>query len=136
MVLALLALATVVAGGIYWLGIGMDTTLPPLNTKDELSRPARPTIAVIPFEATFGTERDALLGRGLAADISGALTGFHELIVLYAENSDPLKPESVGPLDVSRYRLQGTVASQRGDVRVLVQLLDARNNRSLWAQKL
>jgi adenylate cyclase len=133
-VLALLALATVLAGGIYWLGIGMDTTLPPLNTKDELSRPARPTIAVIPFEATFGTERDALLGRGLAAEISGALTGFHELIVLYAENSDPLKLESVGPLDVSRYRLQGTVASQRGDVRVLVQLLDARNNRSLWAQ--
>ncbi len=133
-VLAFVALATVLAGGAYWLGIGRDATLPPLNTKDELSRPARPTIAVLPFEATFGTERDALLGRGLAADISGALTGFHELIVLYADNSDPAKPEFVGPLDVSRYRLQGTVATQRGDVRVLVQLLDARNNRSLWAQ--
>lgn len=133
-VLAFVALATLLAGGVYWLGIGEEATLPPLNTKDELSRPARPTIAVLPFEATFGTERDALLGRGLAADISGALTGFHELIVLYAENGDPLKPESVGPRDVSRYRLQGTVASQRGDVRVLVQLLDARNNRSLWAQ--
>ena len=132
-VLAFVAFATVLAGGAYWLGIGRDTTLPPLNTKDDLSRPARPTIAVLPFEATFGTERDALLGRGLAADISGALTGFHELIVLYTENSDQAKPESVGPLDVSRYRLQGTVASQRGDVRVLVQLLDARNNRSLWA---
>ncbi len=133
-VLAFVALATLLAGGVYWLGVGKDTTLPPLNTRDELSRPARPTIAVRPFEATFGTERDTLLGRGLAADISGALTGFHELIVLYAENSDALKPESVGPLDVSRYRLQGTVASQRGDVRVLVQLLDTRNNRSLWAQ--
>lgn len=134
LVLAFVALATVLAGGVYWFGIGGDTTLPPLNTKDELSRPARPTIAVLPFEATFGTERDILLGRGLAADISGALTGFHELIVLYAENSDTLKPEAVGPLDVSRYRLQGTVASQRGDLRVLVQLLDARNSRSLWAQ--
>jgi len=133
-VLAFVALATLLAGGVYWLGIGTDSTVPPLNTKDELSRPARPTIAVLPFEATFGTERDALLGRGLAAEISGALTGFHELIVLYAENSDRPKPESVGPLDVSRYRLQGTVASQRGDVRVLVQLMDARNNRSLWAQ--
>jgi TolB-like protein/Tfp pilus assembly protein PilF len=133
-VLGFVALATVLAGGVYWLGIGKDTTLPPLNTKDELSRPARPTIAVLPFEATFGTERDALLGRGLAADISGALTGFHELIVLYAEGGDQPNPESVGPLDVSRYRLQGRVASQRGDVRVLVQLLDARNNRSLWAQ--
>ncbi len=133
-VLAFVGLATILAGGVYWLGIGKDAALTPLNTKDELSRPARPTIAVLPFEATFGTERDALLGRGLAADISGALTGFHELIVLYAENGNSLKPGSVGPLDVSRYRLQGTVASQRGDVRVLVQLLDARNNRSLWAQ--
>lgn len=133
-VLAFVAFATFLASAVYWLDIGKYTSLPPLNTKDELSRPARPTVAVLPFEAVFGTERDALLGRGLAADISGALTGFHELIVLYADNSDPLKPASVGPLDVSRYRLQGTVASQRGDVRVLVQLLDARNNRSLWAQ--
>jgi TolB-like protein/Tfp pilus assembly protein PilF len=133
-VLALAGLATVLAGGAYWLGIGAGTSAPPLNAKAELSRPARPTIAVMPFEPIFGTERDALLGRGLAAEISGALTGFHELIVLYAESNDTLKAGSFGPVDVSRYRLQGTVASQRGDTRVLVQLLDARNNRSLWAQ--
>jgi TolB-like protein/Tfp pilus assembly protein PilF len=111
-----------------------DTKNPPMEVGAELARPARPTIAVLPFVAALGTERDGLLGRGLATEISAALTGFHELVVLYEDNPGTGHPGALDATDVSRYRLQGTIASQRGKVRVLVQLLDARNNRSLWAQ--
>jgi adenylate cyclase len=54
--------------------------------------------------------------------------------VLYEDEAGTGPPGALDATDVSRYRLQGTIASQRGTVRVLVQLLDARNNRSLWAQ--
>jgi adenylate cyclase len=111
-----------------------EANRPPAASPTELARPARPTIAVLPFVAAFGTERDGLLGRGLATEISAALTGFHELIVLYEDNAGTAHPDALNATDVSRYRLQGTIASQRGEVRILVQLLDARNNRSLWAQ--
>jgi len=131
---AAVVLLLVAGAGIYRWQIRQSPDEGPVDTRAELSRPARPTIAVLPFEAVFGTERDRLLGRGLATEISAALTGFHELVVLYADMGAASRPGSIDALDVSRYRLQGTVASQRGDVRILVQLLDARNNRSLWAQ--
>jgi TolB-like protein/Tfp pilus assembly protein PilF len=112
-----------------------DEAVPPMpDEASELIRPARPTVAVLPFEATLGGERDALLGRGLAADISAALTGFREIVVLYADAGPQAGPDRVDALDVSRYVLSGTVASQRGKLRVLVQLRDGRTNQSLWAQ--
>jgi adenylate cyclase len=135
LVAAAIAILLIGAGaGLSWLYLRPGTDEAAMSTQAELSRPARPTIAVLPFAAVFATERDELLGRGLAAEISVALTGFHELVVLYANTGGSGAPAGIGALDVSRYRLQGTVASQRGVVRVLVQLLDSRNNRSLWAQ--
>jgi adenylate cyclase len=127
-------LLIVTALGFSWLQPQPNVETPPVEVRTELVRPARPTIAVLPFVAAVGTERDGLLGRGLATEISAALTGFHELVVLYEDGAGTGQPGALDATDVSRYRLQGTIASQRGEVRILVQLLDARNNRSLWAQ--
>jgi len=134
-VVAAAAMLLVAAGAAFTrLPLRPEIKTAPVEIRAELARPARPAIAVLPLVAAFGTERDGLLGRGLATEISAALTGFHELVVLYEDQVGTRQPGALDATDVSRYRLQGTIASQRGKVRVLVQLLDARNNRSLWAQ--
>ncbi len=106
---------------------------------DEVSPPAKPSIAVLPFANLSGDEAQDIFCEGLALNIVANLGRFHELFVidrfstLAYRNRPVTSAEAARELSV-RYILEGSVQKAGDRIRVSVQLVDGAENRQLWAE--
>ena len=92
-----------------------------------------PTIAVLPFEASG--ERWSLIGRGLSADIAGAL-GRSAKIRVTAPGSAQRAAAGANPADVLgvRYVVAGTIQTEGDALRVSVRLTDHSDDTVIWSE--
>lgn len=95
----------------------------------------RPSVAVLPFGNRGGEDYFA---AGMSENIIAGLTRFRDLFVISAASSFALSGEELDPIQAGRrlgvaHVLRGSVLKSDGRVRVTVQLVDARNGRSVWA---
>src|SRR5438876_3643627 len=127
---ALLLLGTVIAGFL----IVSRRSTPSVPAKAEKS------IAVLPFENLSRDPDNAYFADGIQEEILSRLSKIADLKVISRTSTQPYKskpdnlPEIARQLGVANI-LEGTVQKAADQVRVNVQLINAKNDSHLWAEK-
>lgn len=134
MMRVLLAVFLVVAG--VWFGLARRTTTPEGVIT---SAPARPGLAVLPFEQ-IGAAEDAYIAAGLTDELMSQLAEVPELRVasrttVRAFADSALTPATLGQrLDV-RALVEGTVQHAGALLRVSTRLVDVKDGSTIWSQR-
>ena len=114
------------------------------QTDDERSPsysvPTKPSIAVLPFENMSAEPEHMYFAEGISEDIITELSKFRSLFVIARNTSFSFKGKSVDVKDVSkklgvRYIVEGSVRRSGNRMRITAQLIDASEDRHLWAER-
>jgi TolB-like protein len=100
----------------------------------------RPSIAVMPFKNLGGDPKEEYFGEGITEDIIGALAHNRSLLVIARHSTLPYRARHADVQHVAaelgvRYVLDGSVRRQMEKLRIAVDLIDAGQNRTIWAEK-
>jgi TolB-like protein/class 3 adenylate cyclase len=108
--------------------------------KVDLSADYRPSLAILPFRTSEAERTEAYFAEGMVDDIVRMLGGLKDLIVVsrsstigYAGAAPDLQKIS-RELNVS-YVLRGSVRRAEDQVRIAVELVDARTQLLIWADR-
>ena len=98
------------------------------------------SIAVLPFANMSGDPDQEFFADGLTEDIITALSRFRELLVISRNSTFVYKGKAVNVQDVARafsvqFVVEGSVRKIANRVRITVQLIDARTDRHVWAER-
>jgi adenylate cyclase len=115
-----------------------SASIPP-QQKPALPLPSIPSIAVLPFTNLSGDPGQEYFSDGLTDNVIINLSRLAGVFVIARNSSFSYKGKAVTVQQVGRELgvrtvLQGSVLRAGGRVRINVQLADAANNASLWAQ--
>lgn len=107
---------------------------------DELALPEKPSIAVLPFDNMSDSHEQEYFSDGISEDLTTALSRFDWLFVVARNSAFSYKGGSIDARKVGRelgvrYLLEGSVRRAGDRVRVNVQLIDAKNDRHVWAER-
>jgi TolB-like protein/class 3 adenylate cyclase len=119
----------------------MASAKPSVETAESLALPDKPSIAVLPFQNMSGDPEQEYFADGMVEDIITALSRFKSLLVIARNSSFTYKGKAVDIRQVGRdlgvrYVLEGSVRRAGGKVRITAQLIEAAQNKHLWAEKL
>jgi adenylate cyclase len=98
------------------------------------------SIAVLPFVNMSGDPDQEFFADGLTEDIITALSRFHELLVISRNSTFVYKGKAVNVQEVAKafgvhYVVEGSVRKIANRVRITVQLIDAKTDRHVWAER-
>jgi TolB-like protein/Tfp pilus assembly protein PilF len=105
-----------------------------------LALPDRPSIAVLPFQNMSGDPEQDYFADGIVEETITALSRFRQLFVI-ARNSTftykgrPTDVKQIGRELGVRYVLEGSVRRAANRVRITAQLIDAKTDGHLWANR-
>lgn len=116
------------------------TQMPAVNCEAMNVAPAKPSMAVLPFQNISGDPRQEFLADGLTEDIITGLSRQRWFSVVARSSSLAFKGEAIDVRKVARalgvrYVLVGSVRTAANRVRVTGQLIDAGNRTHLWADR-
>ncbi len=102
--------------------------------------PAKPSIAVLAFENMSNDPDQEFFADGVSEDIITLLSKFHSFFVIARNSSFSFKGQAFDVRDISqklgvRYIVEGSVRCAGKRVRITAQLIDAIENKHLWAEK-
>lgn len=105
-----------------------------------MALPAKPSIAVLPFQNMSGDPEQDYFADGMVEDIITALSRFRHLFVIARNSSFTYKGRAVNVKQVGdelgvRYVLEGSVRKAGGRVRITGQLIDCQTGAHLWAER-
>ena len=117
--------------------------VPPVSRADQsaaLELPAKPSIAVLPFENMSEDREQDYFADGLVEDIITALSRFKSLFVIARNSSFAYKGKTIDVKAVGRdlgvrYVLEGSVRRAGDRLRITGQLIDSTTGAQLWAEK-
>jgi adenylate cyclase len=112
----------------------------PASDKASLPAPDGPSIAVLPFTNMSGDAEQEFFADGLTEDILTALSRFREFLVISRNSTFVYKGKAVNIQEVAnalnvQYVVEGSVRKAGNRVRITVQLIDARKDRHIWAER-
>jgi len=112
----------------------------PPGEAERTARPAKPSIAVLPFVNLSADPGQEFFADGLAEDILTGLSRFRELFVISRNSTFRFKGRAVDIRAVARelgvqFILEGSVRRAGDNVRVSAQLIDADSDRHIWAER-
>lgn len=101
--------------------------------------PDKPSIVVLPFINMSSEPEQAFFSDGIVEDLITALSRFPWLFVISRNTSFSYKDESIQIRRIAeelgvRYVVEGSVRMSSTRLRVTVQLIDATNDRHVWAE--
>ena len=113
----------------------------PTTAAGELSLPAKPSIAVLPFQNLSGDPEQEYFADGVVEDIITGLSRIKWLFVIARNSSFTYKGKTVDVRQVGRelgvrYVLEGGVRKAGGRVRITAQLVEAGTGAHLWADRI
>jgi adenylate cyclase len=119
-------------------GLGTAAEQPP--SSPALPLPAKPSIAVLPFQNMSGDPEQDYFADGMVEEITTALSRIRWLFVIARNSSFTYKGQAIDVKQVGRelgvhYVLEGSVRKAAGRVRITVQLIDAATGTHLWADR-
>lgn len=125
---------------LYRLEQEHEAVLPRRFTQPHLSWNNRPSVAVMPFQNIGGDPKDEYFGEGITEDIIGALAVNRSLLVIARHSTLPYRDRKTDARQVAselgvRYILDGSVRRQAAQLRITVDLIDAGQNRTIWAER-
>jgi len=99
----------------------------------------RPAVAVLPFENRSGLEQDIYFTDGVHDEILGRLSGVSALKVISRTSVMSYRGSPKNVRDIAAELgvgavLEGAVQRAGDQVRIIVQLIDARSDAHLWSQ--
>jgi TolB-like protein len=102
--------------------------------------PDKPSVAVLPFVNMSGDPEQEYFSDGITEDIITELSRFRDLFVIARNSSFVYRGKAVNLRDVGRelgvrYVVEGSVRKAGARVRVSAQLIDAVNDRHIWAER-
>ena len=105
-----------------------------------LPLPDKPSIAVLPFVNMSEDPKQEYFSDGIAEEIITALSKTSKLFVIARTSSFKYKGKKVDVRTVGRelgvgYVLEGSVRKTGDKVRITAQLIDAKTNKHLWAER-
>jgi adenylate cyclase len=105
-----------------------------------LPLPDKPSIAVLPFVNMSGDPKQEYFSDGITEEIITALSKVPDLFVIARNSSFTYKGKPVLIPTVGRelgvqYVLEGSVRKSGDKVRITAQLIDAKTNKHLWAER-
>jgi TolB-like protein/cytochrome c-type biogenesis protein CcmH/NrfG len=106
----------------------------------ELELPSKPSIAVLPFNNMSNDSEQEFFADGISEDIITELSKFRTFFVIARNSSFAFKNESLTVRDVGRklgvrYVVEGSVRRAGNRVRITAQLIDAIDDKHLWAER-
>lgn len=116
------------------------TSTAPTLPEATLPLPSRPSVAVLPFVNLSGNPDQEFLADGITEDITTELSKFHTLFVIarnsaYAFKGQPHEAKQIGARLGVRYVVEGSVRRRGNRVRITAQLIDATEDKHIWAQR-
>jgi TolB-like protein len=132
--------ALVVAGAAFWIRPWAARVTTEGQTAGALSLPARPSIAVLPFENMSGDPEQTYFADGMTEDLITDLSKVAGLFVIARNSTFVYKGKSRDVREIARtlgvrYVLEGSVRRSGNDVRVNAQLIDATTGGHVWADR-
>ena len=105
-----------------------------------LPLPDNPSIAVLPFVNMSDDPKQEYFSDGITEEIITALSKIPKLFVIARQSSFTYKGKSISIPTVGRelgvqYVLEGSVRKAGDKVRITAQLIDAKTNLHLWAER-
>ena len=99
----------------------------------------RPSISILPFRNLSSDPEQAFFADGIVEDLTTALSRFSWLFVIARNSSFSFKGKEleIGQIATDlgvRYLVEGSVRSSASRLRVAVHLIDAENERHIWAE--
>jgi adenylate cyclase len=118
----------------------MDFDSPEPFVEEKLELPDKPSIAVLPFKNLSGDLGQEFFSDGFTEDIITTLAKIPRMFVIARESSFTFKGKSVKIQRIGRdlgvrYVLEGSIQKFGDQIRITVQLIDAKNGHHLWAEK-
>lgn len=106
----------------------------------DLTLPAKPSVAVLPFVNMSGDPAQEYFSDGVTEDIITNLSRFRSLFVTAGNSTFTYKGKSVDVRSVARdlgvrYVVEGSIRRVDNHVRVTAQLIDASSGTHIWADK-
>jgi TolB-like protein/Flp pilus assembly protein TadD len=110
------------------------------QSKSDLGIPARPSIAVLPFQNMSGDPEQDYFADGMVEDIITGLSRIRWLFVIARNSSFTYKGRAVDVKQVGRelgvrYVLEGSVRKAGNRVRISCQLIDTEDGSTIWAER-
>ena len=125
-----------IVGGIgAWLLLGRAA-----SKRLELAKLPEKSIAVLPFENLSAEQNDAFFADGIQDDVLTSLTKIADLKVISRTSVMQYRGATRNLREIAQalgvnHILEGTVRRDGNHALVNVQLIDARNDRHIWAQR-
>ena len=132
-----LVLVAVVVGLAWWQPWAPDFK-PASISKMAYSLPAKPSIAVLPFQNFSAEERDRFIAGGMTEDIITALSKVPGLFVISRTSSSSIRDRTATVTKIAeqlgvRYIVEGSIQRSGEKIRITAQLIDAIKGNHLWA---
>jgi adenylate cyclase len=110
------------------------------DSRPALPLPAKPSIAVLPFDNMSGDPEQAYFADGIVEEIITALSRFKQLFVIARNSSFTYKGRAVDVKQVGRelgvrYVLEGSLRKSGSRIRIAGQLIDTSTGAHLWADR-
>jgi adenylate cyclase len=105
-----------------------------------LPLPDKPSVAVLPFTNMSGDPEQEYFADGITEDIITELSKFRTLFVIARNSSFAFKNQALDARKISsklgvRYVVEGSVRRAGNRVRITAQLIDAAEDKHIWAQR-
>jgi adenylate cyclase len=119
---------------------GEDASAEPSLQAPAAPKPAKPAIAVLPFNNMSGDPEQEFFADGLTEDIITELSRFRDLLVIarnsvFVHKGRPVKVREIAREFAADYVVEGSVRKAGGRVRVTVQLIDGETETHIWAER-
>jgi TolB-like protein/Tfp pilus assembly protein PilF len=140
LIVAAAVLFLVLAGVVAWLMLPDKPATEIASEEDPLlALPTGPVVAVLPFDNLSRDPDQEYFSDGLTDDIITALSRFRDLFVIARNSTFRYKGQAVDVRQLRQdlgadYVLEGSVQKAGKNLRVTVQLLDAKGGTHLWAE--
>lgn len=111
-----------------------------IRAQGTLSLPAKPSIAVLPFQNLSADPEQAFFADGLTEDIITALSRISGLWVIARRSTFTYKGRPADVKQVARelgvrYVMEGSVRRAGERLRITTQLIDAQTTHEVWAER-
>jgi adenylate cyclase len=111
----------------------------PLVTSPKAAKD-KPSIAVLPFVNMSGDAEQDYFSDGVTEDLITQLSRFRELLVISRNSSFVFKGKAVNAAEIARklgvhFVVEGSIRKLGGRVRITAQLIDARHDVHIWAER-
>jgi len=105
-----------------------------------LPLPDKPSLVVLPFVNMSGDPEQEYFSDGITEDLTSSLSRLSSLFVISRNTAFFYKGKAVRMPELSKelgvqYVLQGSMRKEGGQVRITTQLIDAIQDRHLWAER-